>query len=601
MDTAGRKRECIEWAAAACAALIMLITVWKVLGCFFETNDDRFITGLLSGNMGGVPDAHAVYVNFIISWPLSLLYRLAGNIPWYGLFLLLCQLLVYTALFQSAWSRGKRMGERALALGFMGISILTNLYITASVQYTSTAALMAVTGYACLLLNRSSGRGWFLFAFFETMAYLLRSQAMLMLLPMGIMVCAGEFFGENAGEKKVWIRKMCRLAAIVAVIVSAGFLGTFAGYRGEGWSEFKRYNQARTELFDFYGTPEYGEVKEILDRYKVSPAEYAAFRQYMLVGRNIGTECMEELAGYQRGARENSTSVWEAIRKIPEVREGTIYYGVGRAALLICCVGLVWSLLRRHGASLVSLLAVVVSGVLTEGYLIYRGRLLLRVMLPLFFSELLFAVVIMLRDYTDRERNILQRAGMCVAAVVCVVICVLSGRQQYHSVRWEKTWQESYTEGLVEVYDYCRANLEKRYILEINSFANYRGSVLDTRMSGGQNCVYSGSWLYHSPVMDDFLQHYLESGENICLILCDNESGEEHYAVSSLAETLGRKPVPAGKLETSNGETYLVWEFVPAETGRGYGNETVRKAKPAGAVCGFPDDGAGLAQDRYLL
>lgn len=543
-------------------AIVLLAAVWKMVGCFFETNDDRFIAEVLSGALGGVPEAHVVYVNYILSYPLSLLYKLCGGVPWYGLMLLWFQILVYTALFHSVCSRGKTLADRVMAVGFIGSCILLNLYITAAVQYTSTAALMAVTGYICLLLNRSSKGRWFLFCFFETMAFLLRDQAMLMIQPIGIAVCVSEFLGEKEREIRERLKKVCCLLSMVAAVILAGLLGTLAGYRGEEWSEFRRFNQARTALFDYYGTPEYEEVKSILDQYEVSPAEYEAFRQFVLLGQKIDTECMEALAEYQKEAQEERAAVSEAIREIPRVRGREEYYGVGKAAAVIWCAVYIWLLMRRRTAAVLSLSSLAVGSIIIEAYLIYRGRLPLRVMLPLFCGEIFLAIAVLLRDNTGGERNMRHCVMMGIMTAALIVICVASGRQQYHSLRWEQTWQEYYTEGLVEVQEYCRANPEKRFILEIGSFSDYRGNVLETRLAGEQNCVYSGSWLFHSPVMNDFLQNYLDSGEeNFCLILHNNEFGEEHYAVAFFAQTMGESPVLADKFGVSNGAEYLVWEF----------------------------------------
>lgn len=59
-------------------------------------------------------------------------------------------------------------------------------------------------------------------------------------------------------------------------------------------------------------------------------------------------------------------------------------------------------------------------------------------------------------------------------------------------------------EGLVEVQKYCRSHPQKRYILDMNSFMYYRGCVLETRLAGRQNSVYSGGWFSKSPVVDRF-------------------------------------------------------------------------------------------------
>ena len=106
METDGKKREYIEWLVSACLTFLSLAVLWKTSGCFFETNDDGFMAEILSGSLGGKPEPHIVYVNYLLSYPVSLLYRITIQIPWYGLLLLACQFLSYTAMLQSAFSSG---------------------------------------------------------------------------------------------------------------------------------------------------------------------------------------------------------------------------------------------------------------------------------------------------------------------------------------------------------------------------------------------------------------------------------------------------------------------------------------------------------------
>ena len=85
-------------------AILLLGVVWTVPGNYWDTNDDRVIAEILSGTLGGQPEAHVVYVNYLLSWPLSLLYRLTDKVPWYGLTIFLFHILVYTVLFRNAYN-----------------------------------------------------------------------------------------------------------------------------------------------------------------------------------------------------------------------------------------------------------------------------------------------------------------------------------------------------------------------------------------------------------------------------------------------------------------------------------------------------------------
>jgi len=72
--------------------LWLSIAVWTCLILSFTkgrftTNDDVLIRSIASGNLGGAPDPHLVFINVVVGGPLSLLYRVAPFVPWYAVML----------------------------------------------------------------------------------------------------------------------------------------------------------------------------------------------------------------------------------------------------------------------------------------------------------------------------------------------------------------------------------------------------------------------------------------------------------------------------------------------------------------------------------
>lgn len=90
---------------ASVVILLIFFFVWKKTGIFFETNDDKFITEILSGAYTGTPNAHVGYVSYPLTLPISLLYRVTNKLPWYGLFLIFAQALAYVGVLESLYSR----------------------------------------------------------------------------------------------------------------------------------------------------------------------------------------------------------------------------------------------------------------------------------------------------------------------------------------------------------------------------------------------------------------------------------------------------------------------------------------------------------------
>lgn len=83
----------------------------KIAGIFFETNDDKLITEILTGTLAGEPVVHTFYLNYLLSYSLSILYKISIHVPWYGGMLALCHIVVYSALLQSISTRCKTIRE----------------------------------------------------------------------------------------------------------------------------------------------------------------------------------------------------------------------------------------------------------------------------------------------------------------------------------------------------------------------------------------------------------------------------------------------------------------------------------------------------------
>lgn len=160
--------------------LAMVAVIWLKTGIYFETNDDKCITEILCGQMTGAPQARTVYVSYLLTLPVSLLYRITAGVPWYGLALVLLQVIAYTAVLESVYSRCRKIWDMAAGTVFLAVVMLMDLYILGCIEYTSTSGLLAAAGYFCLLLHKEPKKGWFRFCLLELLAGLLRINAMLM-------------------------------------------------------------------------------------------------------------------------------------------------------------------------------------------------------------------------------------------------------------------------------------------------------------------------------------------------------------------------------------------------------------------------------------
>ena len=262
------KKKCIIFLSLIIAGFWILL-IYAKTGIIFETNDDRYISEILSGTLTGSPEAHTTHVNYLLCLPLMLLYRITGSVAWYGWMLVLCQIFCYTVL---CYLFLKKWGVFSLPFYF-GI-LFSGFYMTGLLQYTSTAALLAVTGYVCFYLIDDSRKSLGVFFAAELLALFIRQQAMLMIQPLGMLTLLGLTLSDKTtfipkadnkavesrlNERKFFTRsflsdyiRQCIIPVstlILAIVI--GILGNFIGYHSADWKEYLRFNDARTEMFDY--------------------------------------------------------------------------------------------------------------------------------------------------------------------------------------------------------------------------------------------------------------------------------------------------------------------------------------------------------------
>lgn len=558
-------------------AFVMIALVWSRTGIYFETNDDKYITEILCGMETGIPETRTAYVSYLLTLPLSLLYRFTSAVPWYGtsavpwygMTLILFHILTYGVVLESIYSRCTKIREVITGTVLAPLLLLANLYLTGCIAYTSTAALLAAGGYFCLLIHKHPKRRWIYFGLLEALGGLLRMNSMLMMQPMGMALVCGAALGdlEMPDRKEIIdIRKTGKeyLLAIgkvvlvpVTVILALLAVDEFV-YRDSGWKAYHKFNDAETILFDYGGAPLYENVKDILDKYQVTEADYNAYQSYMILDWVLSPECAEEIAEYALEHREkmSAAGLWEEIRR--NVWQDS-HWGLKYVLLFLWATVIVELLLVRKLPLLLSGLGLLSGKIFSWGVLLYRGRFPLRVSMPLLAGEvlLLTALILVYAEKLEQRRRymifIVLLGGMCVTAVP-------AGRQQYSYVLEENRGQEIYMEGLREITEYCNAHPENRYIVDMGAIVYYEGSALECEIYQHRNYILSGSWYSNSPNLRRYNAEYL-NGDGVYFLVYDDGRGESHPGIIHLAQRTGASPEVFDRFTASNGVSYLIYYF----------------------------------------
>lgn len=541
--------------------LVMLGFVVYKTGCYFETNDDRYIASILSGVITGSPDAHAIYVNYLLTYLLALLYRLTTKVPWYGGMLLMFQWLLYASVLDSAYSRCKRWVHLICATVMIGGFFIAYYYMAGLIEFTSTAAMLASAGYACLLLHDNKKTGFTLFLCLNLLAFLLRSLAMLMVQPLGLAVLLVAMSGEKI-EWKTMGKQLLPLAAGLLLILFLGTVGNKVGYHGEDWKRYERFIDMEGALFDYYGIPDYEEISGILEQYHISQKKYEACCARMILDWKVDAECDEQLKDYVVNRGRKDFKLGDLLEKVYSFSIADSQWNMNRMTVAAWILFLVWMLVRRNWKQLftgVVLLGGARTAVWT--YLIWGGRTPLRVTIPLLACEVLLLLALVWINYQKTDSAQWKKALLIAGGFLFCMAGISSGRQQSRYIGEINKGQEIYMEGLREIQEYCQMQPQKRFLLDSKSLSFYTGSVFETSVYHPVNAVIGGGWFSNAPVVQQRLEDYLGEAEGFYFLIYADGKQEETPAFAYLAEEMGETPKFVEQWTASHGGNYAVYYF----------------------------------------
>ncbi|MBE5851422.1 MAG: hypothetical protein E7299_00470 [Lachnospiraceae bacterium] len=561
-------------------AFLWIVLIYYKTGILFETNDDRYISEILSGALTGTPTAHTTYVNYLLCLPLMFLYRITANIAWYGILLIVAQVLCYSILIYAFYTKWKLYS----LLFFPGV-LCSGLYITGFLQYTSTAALLAVTGYVALLMFSDSKTKYSIFFLCELFAFLLRYQAMLMIQPLGLLTFYGLLLTKDVSDSKdtkMSIRSFFKNnlhptlfpAVLLFFTMLIGLLGNQLGYHSSDWKEYIRFNDARTELLDYYGTPDYSSAKSVLDNYNVSEAEYLSFCNLTILEGNISADCLQELAALSKEQYYSihNPSITDSITSSITNYLSDGHWLINRIPIILWIGSIIALIVLHKFTYIIPLIGLFLGRTITWSYLLYRGRIPSRVSIPIYICEIIFLIVIFSKILPNTSAFRKPSPQFAIATLTLgllfMAIASKSCLMQYSYVKQTNQTQTTFDQGFEELQDYCLSHPDNIYLIEAQALGYYKGNALSPAMYQPRNSLASGCWYSQSPHMVNAVSSYIgntkatetaSGNTSLYFIAADGEEERITPILTYLSEYTGHSYIVSDQFTVSHGGTYLVY------------------------------------------
>ena len=511
MKWAGTKLHVL--AALAASFLIMslyFVFVYQNLPFIYDINDDVAMRNVAAGVITGEPDAHLIFVKYILGLVIAGLYGLLPGLDWYGLVMVGIMLFSFAMILY----RGLVSERSVLWKGMytvLGLLLFTSIclqHLTAF-QWTVVGAMAGVSGIYLFHTSETTDRfqsileeGISVFLLLLCMA--VRQSVFLMIFPVTV-VCFWWKYGSFAQNRrwpvilKHWGVPVALVAGLLLILGMEGI-----AYHSNEWRMFLAYNEDRSTIMDYYELKNYGEQAKFYDSLGLSPEEVENLQRYSLyLVEDVYGEKMHLLA-------ENATKTYQkqysALKRfemgIEKAYEHLTKESYAPIHILSLCIGAAVLGLAFGRNKKQFWLGIVISGILTLFwlYLGFKGRIVERVGYSMYlltiFSMLSIGYRVLVVEHKEGEGRFV--AGS-LTACACLFLLVLSC-MKWGEVKSYNTWRRDYNLEFLDVNRYMAEHMENVYFMTTFTIETYTDNFTVKRDFAFSNLLSVGGWHTFSPL-----------------------------------------------------------------------------------------------------
>lgn len=558
------------------AALTIIVNIILLSVCFdfyYDLNDDVMMKDIMAGVYTGTPDGHNMQTLYLLGAFISLWYRLCRNLPWYGVFLLLCQMgslyLVGFRLLQLCRKRLAKAGVMLLFTVYLWGILLPHMM---ALQYTLTCTMLAASAVFLFMttpakLTCQQFVIWNIPSIFLViLAYQLRTEMLLLVFPF---ICLAGLFRWAQEEKFFQKENYAKYGIVLACILLGMILGRlfdFAAYGSGEWKDFLVFFEKRTQVYDFHmDVLTSGEHREYLASIGLDDA-----RQELLVNYNFGldegidTQVLGEIAAYAADGADYGADILKQCRfyLYRTLHEGDAPYN----RLVLCaylCVVFAGSLAaltdrsdRRKWSFLWELVILGMVRTLLWMFILIRGRDPERITHSLYLAELALLMGMLATQFLELKRlqsadektqKRITRVTMTVIPAALGLVCAAYLSHSITAVRTDAGRREEANRDALAITQYCRAHPENFYFEDVYSTVGFSQRIFGDVDNSLANYDIMGGWMCKSPLYREKLERFgiatMEEGllydDSVYFIMATGTQGADTDWMRAYYETKG--------------------------------------------------------------
>lgn len=553
-DRTGVKAAKVCGAFAYTFLLALLLSVQ--FDFYYDLNDDTMIKDIVSGAYTGQPSGYCIQMLYPLAWCIALFYRALPAVPWYGLFLCLCQFgVVFLIAARLLYvMRSARTRFVALALeAFLVLGLFLREFVV--VQYSVTSGICMAGALFLFLTAPKTDKPSVFFRrnllplLLVVLSFLIRTEVCIMLMPFLLLAGLVKWCGEDRFFTIMNFRKYITLIVTALLCMTAVYSIDMVAYRGSEWTNFRRFFDARTKLYDFYGIPGYEDNREFYESVGLSQESYMLLENYnFALDESIDTWRLESIVAYQEQLAGESGGLHDTFGFVSKnsVREALWKYrdqlqrGIPLAGAAVIVMYLLYGVLcivpargKQRAACILKVLCILAVRSVLWMYLCMVDRVLDRVTTPLLVTELVMLVSFFICDFPERDNKGAFHKLKTLTGVLCIVGVLAMLVANQWKVKEEYDRRAAADARWNAMMDYCRKNGNNYYIIDVYSSTSYQGAPYSEKMftdvdNSYKNFDICGGWAAKSPLARQKVERY--HFRDIQSALCGGRTGGQARA-----------------------------------------------------------------------
>ena len=481
------------------------------------TNDDFRMMTIVSGAYSGTPSPDIVFMRYPVGLLLSGLYRITTNVPWYGIFTMLC---MFAPSYVFCYYIIKKAYEKnRVSLGIILYFLLFMFFIQKYIclpQFTLTSAFLGVGAFALLheMPDVNNKRHIALAALFAVLSFSVRSKAFYLILPALLWIIAVRILKDKQDKRKYILWGIFTFGMCLTVLIV-----DMAAWSRPDYAEFKKFKEVRAEIYDYGSIPGYYENMPFYKENKISEVTYRAISgRFLDVDETVNTETLTTISAYMKDIRAAKKSIVEGAFSALKNGLSKWYYSADQtikySAIFVTVLFFLCIVLSVKKRRLEIIYPIIAAGMILEiTFLEFNGRVMARLidlMMLIMSVSGCFAVIDLADKRTapladciscfkkDRVKAFCLCGLLCAAALFTTVgILNMQDDLDNKSVSLRQTIN-SKLEALMQ---YTEKYPDAFFFYDSNDFISSTGYVFKTyEKNKVLNNESTGSWNSHSPL-----------------------------------------------------------------------------------------------------